>query len=131
MTYGRTLKLFWFRPYSVAAGLFFLLPPAAVAVTNWRSNPNVAAVGAVGWAVLFLALPYLAQALRRSPAPARIVIEGTVDYKPEDDGQALVATVHDGRPVFVRIQSWDETRQHQTALRLAGKRVRVVIEEMP
>lgn len=56
----------------------------------------------------------------------------------DDDGQAIIAclTQIDGlhcshflpRSLFVRLQSWDEARQHEDMYKFIGKRVRVTVE---
>lgn len=65
-------------------------------------------------------------------AASQIVLEGVVEFKTEDSGQALIATLvsaSDAQPeIFVRIQSWDVALRHEKAKRLAGKKVRVTIE---
>jgi hypothetical protein len=66
----------------------------------------------------------------------KIITEGEIGgIYLEDDGCALIApgldnditTGADGC-FFVRLQSWDETRTHQTLNSLAGKRVRITLE---
>ena len=60
------------------------------------------------------------------------VFEGRiVDIDKEDGGQALICHMEDGRadePMFVRIQSWDPTREHPKVKNLKGALVRVTVE---
>lgn len=63
----------------------------------------------------------------------RYVLDGVVKYDREDSGCALISEnigfdEEGTHNMFVRIQSWDENKQHRHALSLAGKRVRVTIE---
>jgi hypothetical protein len=63
-------------------------------------------------------------------------------FDSEDSGQAKISEVSgsvylDGKEVqsdtdglFVRIQSWDSTKKHKLMKMLAGKKVRVIIEEV-
>lgn len=50
----------------------------------------------------------------------------------EDSGMAKIGSIYspgeDEDPIFVRVQSWDETKRHETFNRLVGKRVRVTVE---
>lgn len=57
------------------------------------------------------------------------VFEGVVRYELEDSGQAMIAQI-DGEDdtMFIRIQSWDETRGHKDAREFDGKKVRVTLE---
>jgi hypothetical protein len=51
------------------------------------------------------------------------------DVKTEDSGQAKIIQVDDNDlPVFVRLQSWDESTKHPLFNRIIGKRVRVTVE---
>lgn len=76
-------------------------------------------------------------------AKAKIILEGKVKYDKEESGAALIAHISSKGPddpglVFVRIQSYDERAWenskdpavHRQAKQLAGKRVRVTIEEL-
>lgn len=66
----------------------------------------------------------------------KIILEtpifGLENLRREDSGCALIEDVGtDGvedNGVFVRIQSWDETKEHKDFNALKGKRVRVTIE---
>ncbi len=63
--------------------------------------------------------------------PTKIILESVFEIECEDDGgNALIARI-DGAPLFVRIQSWDETQAHVEFRRLVGQRVRVTIEVLP
>lgn len=51
----------------------------------------------------------------------------------EDSGQAIILTtagdgVEGGPGMFVRVQSWDETRQHEELRKFNGRRLRVTVE---
>jgi hypothetical protein len=65
------------------------------------------------------------------------VFEGVVEIDSEDDGgRALTADIPgDGSQadpcLLVRLQSWDEARQHVAFRRLFGRRVRVTVETVP
>ena len=65
-------------------------------------------------------------------ADLKFAVEGTVEIKEEDGGQAMIATIEDERvdEFFVRLQSWSEEspRRHTVMRSLAGKRVRVTVE---
>lgn len=64
----------------------------------------------------------------------RIVFESQepITFTSEDGGMALI--VDNGEPendsteMFVRIQSWDESRAHPDLRKLNGKRIRVTLE---
>lgn len=70
----------------------------------------------------------------------KIIIIDEIPAKPnqtdnlqvEDGGQAIIATIGGNGPeergVFVRIQSWDETREHAEMNKLLGKKIKVTIE---
>lgn len=66
---------------------------------------------------------------------ARIVFEA--DWKPssldiEDGGMAKIYHMESaddpGSGMFVRVQSWDEAKEHEMFSRFAGKRIRVTVE---
>lgn len=69
-----------------------------------------------------------------SPPETKHVIEGKVSLTYEDGGCAMIAEVEpaDESP-FARIQSWKDAHdQHPNWVALlAGKRVRVTVEELP
>lgn len=48
----------------------------------------------------------------------------------EDGGQAIIVTLSDKHDpnLFIRFQSWDETKEHTSMKHFLGKRVRVTIE---
>lgn len=48
----------------------------------------------------------------------------------EDGGRAKILSLDDNSEVglFVRVQSWDETKEHKDFNQLLGKRVRVTVE---
>jgi hypothetical protein len=48
----------------------------------------------------------------------------------EDGGCAMIGTISDNADVgmFVRIQSWDEGKEHKDFKSLLGKKIRVTIE---
>lgn len=46
----------------------------------------------------------------------------------EDSGMAQIIEIGGETGIFVRIQSWDETKEHQKLSTLMGKHVRVTIE---
>jgi hypothetical protein len=63
----------------------------------------------------------------------KIILEGVVECKKEDGGQALIAEVGDvvgnkDSEFFVRLQSWDENREHPEMNSFKGKKVRVTVE---
>lgn len=62
----------------------------------------------------------------------RVVFDetGVVEVESEDDGQALIAEISDGADegLFVRLQSWSESRHHPAMDEMRGKRVRVTVE---
>ena len=60
----------------------------------------------------------------------RRVAEHEVPVQAEDGGQALIAELagKGETGLFVRLQSWDETKRHEDMSRLMGRRVRVTIE---
>ena len=54
------------------------------------------------------------------------------DVEIEDGGQAMIITVVDEKDnkdngVFVRLQSWDDTKTHEELKKLIGKKVKIVI----
>lgn len=61
----------------------------------------------------------------------KIVIEGIVKLESEDGGLCLVdydfSEESDGT-FFVRLFSWDDTKEHSTIRMMEGKRVRVTVE---
>ena len=63
-------------------------------------------------------------------ADLKFAVEGTVEIKEEDGGQAMIATIEDENvpEFFLRLQSWSEERRHIVMRHLAGKRVRVTVE---
>lgn len=63
----------------------------------------------------------------------KIEMEGLVDLHKEDGGLALIAENIEHDPdalngMFVRLQSWDDAKQHKTLRAFAGKKVRVTVE---
>ena len=46
----------------------------------------------------------------------------------QDDGQAMIFEVESADKFFVRLQSWDEQRQHEIMRALIGRRVRVIVD---
>ena len=65
----------------------------------------------------------------------KFVFEGVCEFDKEDSGAALIsqfsldpAGKNEDSGLFVRVQSWDETREHKDASTLAGKRLRVTVE---
>ena len=65
------------------------------------------------------------------PGGGRLVLESAapVKYDAEDSGCALIGNVVDSDPYFfVSLRSWDERREHLTARRFEGRRVRVTVE---
>ncbi|AFU88274.1 hypothetical protein CcrColossus_gp404 [Caulobacter phage CcrColossus] len=63
----------------------------------------------------------------------KVVMEGVVDPKKEDGGMALIAegfehNPHEPNGMFVRLQSWDEKKEHITFNQFVGKKVRVTVE---
>lgn len=63
----------------------------------------------------------------------KVVMEGLVDLHKEDGGMALIAENIEHNPgapngMFVRLQSWDETKQHTVLWDFAGRKVRVTVE---
>lgn len=66
----------------------------------------------------------------------KIVLEtpifGMEDLSVEDSGCALIESIgqdsDDDTGMFVRVQSWDETKEHKDFNAFKGKRVRVTIE---
>ena len=64
----------------------------------------------------------------------KIEIIDKVEFKKEDGGMALIATLvnesdqDNDKGVFVRLQSWDEDKEHEVARSFEGKKVRVIIE---
>lgn len=64
------------------------------------------------------------------PFSGKSVTEGNVEVRYEDGGQAMIITIYsDGEEeIFIRLQSWSETKTHTEASKLLGKRVRVVVD---
>jgi hypothetical protein len=64
----------------------------------------------------------------------RIVFESKepITFTSEDGGMALIVDngdpENDSTEMFVRIQSWDESRAHTDLRKLSGKRLRVIVE---
>jgi len=60
------------------------------------------------------------------------VFEGKItDIDIEDGGRAMIAHMDDSDPnekMFIRIQSWDDTKEHLKMKQLYGATVRVTIE---
>ena len=56
--------------------------------------------------------------------------EHEVPVQAEDGGQALIAEFSGGSDtgLFVRLQSWDESKRHEEMAQLMGRRVRVTVE---
>lgn len=53
------------------------------------------------------------------------------DVQTDDGGQALIYSLYDDdkeNGLFVRIQSWDESKEHEDFKKLVGKRIKVTIE---
>ena len=48
----------------------------------------------------------------------------------EDGGCAMIATISDDDEtgVFIRVQSWDDNKEHEDFKSLIGKKVRITIE---
>jgi len=70
---------------------------------------------------------------------AKHVIETTLNQSEidsEDGGQALIFTTSrekdddEMQGMFVRIQSWDEIRDHEEFNKFVGKKIRITIEEI-
>ena len=61
---------------------------------------------------------------------SKIIVEGTAKSEYQDGDQALIIEVNScvSECVFVRIQSWDESKQHRELEVLKDKRLRVTIE---
>ena len=60
----------------------------------------------------------------------KLLLRGVIRPKSEDGGQALIAEIaEDEIEVFVRLQSWDETKKHPTLSPLVGKYVQITVEE--
>lgn len=60
-----------------------------------------------------------------------IILTGLVEPEAEDRKMALIATIYDDNDdnhIFVRIQSYDETREHPVMNQLKNKKVKVTIE---
>lgn len=55
------------------------------------------------------------------------IAEGVVDPDRDDGGMAYIAELSfdNDAELFVRIQSWSETKSHPTMDQLRGKRVRI------
>jgi hypothetical protein len=60
-----------------------------------------------------------------------IQVTGKVELKFEDSRQAAIAEIGEDDGFFVRLQSWSEDKTHPILERLAGKKVRITIEELP
>ena len=60
----------------------------------------------------------------------RRVAEHEVPVERDDGGQALIAEFSSTNEtgLFVRLQSWDETKRHEEMAQLMGHRVRVTVE---
>lgn len=63
----------------------------------------------------------------------KVVMEGVTEFHKEDGGMALIAENFEHEPhaangMFVRLQSWDETKQHAMARQFEGKKVRITVE---
>jgi hypothetical protein len=60
----------------------------------------------------------------------RRLAEHEVPVERDDGGQALVAEFSGGGDggLFVRVQSWDESKRHEEMHQLMGRRVRITIE---
>jgi hypothetical protein len=60
-------------------------------------------------------------------------IEGVAEIESDDGGLAMIIEIDGGEdePVFVRLQSWDSTKQHPVLRQLGGKRLRVTVEVVP
>lgn len=65
----------------------------------------------------------------------KIILEtaifGLEDLRSEDGGCALIEDIEPKEEddcLFVRVQSWDETKEHKDFNALKGKRVRITIE---
>ena len=56
--------------------------------------------------------------------------KSTSDLNIEDGGRALICEVPtpDDETFFVRLQSWDDTKEHATFKKFAGRLVRVTVE---
>lgn len=59
-----------------------------------------------------------------------ITFEGQCEPEKDDGGQALIAEFGEASvpQMFVRLQSWDEQKQHQVMRDLEGKRLRITVE---
>lgn len=52
--------------------------------------------------------------------------------KYEDGRQAAIFEINSIEDdIFYRVQSWDETKQHEFLLKFAGKKVRITLEVVP
>lgn len=74
----------------------------------------------------------------------KIILTGKVDCDKEDGGRALIASIEDqveppfvptvfdnpedSCEFFVRLQSWDDGKEHTLMKSIQGKKVRVTIE---
>ena len=45
----------------------------------------------------------------------------------EDGGQALILDVEGEGDLFIRLQSWDESRSHEAFAKLLGRRIRITL----
>lgn len=61
----------------------------------------------------------------------QIQITDEVELRFEDGHQAAIAEIGDDDSLFVRLQSWSESKSHPILERLNGKKVRITIEEIP
>lgn len=59
-----------------------------------------------------------------------LVFNGVVNFKEEDNGCALIAEIDNDEVFFIRLHSWDNTKQHEQAQLFAGKKVKITIETM-
>lgn len=61
----------------------------------------------------------------------KIILEGVVKLDSEDDGWCLVDydfAQDDYSTFFVRLHSWDDTKEHSVIRMMEGKKVRVSVE---
>lgn len=58
----------------------------------------------------------------------KIILESKIEATSEDDGMALIADVASVDGFFVRLQSWDDAREHAAMNSLLGRQVRVTVE---
>jgi hypothetical protein len=70
--------------------------------------------------------------------PAYFSFEGTLICTEEDKGQAKIGELSvpegerdtDSDTLFVRIQSWDEKKEHPDMKKIEGKKIKVTVEEV-